>query len=275
MAAGLWGGSDPDTAGDMNLLLGQIDIVWENIGENLRRVETAIGRHAPMPDTVLILPEMFATGFSMEVSRTCGGGEVEVLESLARWARERRIWILAGATVGGQGRNRNVVVGMDPQGNEVLRFTKLHGFSPASEPAAYTPGEDVLVREFAGIRLAPFICYDLRFPEVFRRAASRGAEWMVVVANWPARRERHWLTLLQARAIENQCWVIGVNRAGSDPQASYTGRSLVVDPMGVIRCDAGEGERWVGFTMDPEETTRWRGQFPAWRDRRVWVEPTD
>jgi len=77
MAAGLWGGSDPDTAGDMNLLLGQIDIVWENIGENLRRVETAIGRHAPMPDTVLILPEMFATGFSMEVSRTCGGGGVD------------------------------------------------------------------------------------------------------------------------------------------------------------------------------------------------------
>jgi predicted amidohydrolase len=256
----------------MNLLLGQMDIAWEEVGANLGRVEAALEQHSPEPGTVVILPEMFATGFSMDPARSCGRSSDGIIPALSGWARRWGVWMLAGVALRDGDRVVNGAVGLDPGGEIVLRFDKLHGFTPAGEPAVYASGVDVVVGGFAGHPLAPFICYDLRFPEVFRRATDRGAEWMVVIANWPARRERHWLTLLQARAIENQCWVVGVNRAGSDPTATYSGRSVVVDPMGVIRCDAGEGERWVGCTVDLEETKRWREQFPALADRRVWRE---
>ena len=106
--------------------------------------------------------------------------------------------------------------------------------------------------EWGGFVVAPFVCYDLRFPEIFRAASRQGANLFVVMALWPAKRQQHWLTLLQARAIENQAYVIGVNRTGDEPKHSYPGWSVVVvDPQGVIIADAGERERILKAALDP------------------------
>ena len=110
--------------------------------------------------------------------------------------------------------------------------------------------------------------YDLRFPELFREAVRQGAELFVVIACWPTKRADHWTTLLRARAIENQAWVVGVNRAGSDPNHSYPGGSLIVDCHGVVQADAGSEEGFIFGEMQIEEQRQWRKDFPALNDRR-------
>lgn len=253
----------------MRLVLGQIDIAWEDAATNARRVGEALRALRPARGSWVILPEMWATGFSMDVAATCGDAARIALEAQRSWAMELGVRILGGIASVVRGTPRNRLVGHDAKGCEWLSFAKLHGFSPANEPSVFPPGSDVVVADADGCRVAPFICYDLRFPEVFREASARGADLMVVVANWPARRDRHWRALLVARAIENQAWVVGVNRAGADPNATYAGRSLVVDPTGVVRADLGEGERWLQLDVDLGEAARWRAEFPALRDRRT------
>ena len=119
---------------------------------------------------------------------------------------------------------------------------------------------------WGGFTVAPFVCYDLRFPELFRAAARKGADLLVVIAAWPVKRIEHWLTLLRARAIENQAWVVGVNRCGREPHFIYNGRSVVVDPHGAIVADAGEIEKVLAASVDAEAVRAWRAEFPALRD---------
>ncbi|HSI35394.1 MAG TPA: nitrilase-related carbon-nitrogen hydrolase, partial [Tepidisphaeraceae bacterium] len=120
---------------------------------------------------------------------------------------------------------------------------------------------------WAGLTVCPAVCYDLRFPEQFRAGVEAGAELFLVIANWPIKRENHWLTLLAARAIENQAYVLGVNRAGTDPTFTYGGRSILVDPHGVTRADAGIAESVLTADVDPTLVRQWRTDFPALRDR--------
>jgi predicted amidohydrolase len=134
------------------------------------------------------------------------------------------------------------------------------------EDKAHVAGSSVSLFEWQGLKIAPLICYDLRFPELARSAVRAGAEALIYIAAWPVKRIQHWITLLQARAIENLCYVIGVNRCGTDPQFTYSGRSLVVDPHGIIIADAAEQERVVGAQLDPKVVSNWRCQFPALKD---------
>ena len=129
-------------------------------------------------------------------------------------------------------RGRNEAVAFGPDGSETARYCKLHPFSYAGETDHYAPGAEVVTFDWEGITVAPLICYDLRFPEAFRAAVRKGAELYAVIANWPEPREQHWAALLDARAIENQAYVLGVNRVGSDPNTAYAGRSRIIDPRG-------------------------------------------
>ena len=133
----------------------------------------------------------------------------------------------------------------------------------AGEERTYLPGDDLPLFELGGLTWAPAICYDLRFPELFREAALRGAEAFLVLANWPARRVDHWHALLRARAIENQAYVLGVNRSGSDPNETYVSSSLAVDPRGEVLHE-GPG----AVDLDPAQVREWRAAFPALRDVR-------
>jgi predicted amidohydrolase len=117
-------------------------------------------------------------------------------------------------------------------------------------------------------QVAPFVCYDLRFPEIFRAAVKQETGLFVVIANWPSAREEHWLALLKARAIENQAYVLGVNRCGDDPKLHYSGRSQLIDPRGAILADAGESEGVISAELDLKALEEYRSSFPALADMK-------
>jgi len=247
----------------------QLDTVWEDKAASHARAEALLAGD-PLPrGSLLALPEMFATGFSMDVARIEEGTARESERFLARLAAQHGLHVLGGVVnrgVDGRGRNEAVLFG--PDGSERARYCKLHPFSYAGESRHYAAGEGTVAVECGGALVAPFICYDLRFPEAFRAAVGRGAQLFVVIANWPAARESHWLTLLRARAIENQAYVVGVNRCGQDPSGAYSGRSLVVDPRGEILADGGAHEGIVRAEIDLATLAEYRRTFPALADRR-------
>lgn len=250
----------------MNVVGVQLDTVWENKAANHAKLAALLAAEPPAPGTLVVLPEMWATGFSMNVAEIVEfGAETEAF--LAAQAEIYRIGLLGGVvTIGadGLGRNEAVLFGMD--GKETARYTKMHPFSFGGETRHYGRGSDIVLFEWQEFIVAPFICYDLRFPEVFRHAARRGAEVFCVIANWPHAREDHWMTLLKARAIENQACVIGVNRCGDDPSLHYGGRSLIFGPRGEVLADAGTGEGTLSVCLDQEALRKYRREFPALGD---------
>ena len=252
----------------MNVHLVQVDIAWEDPGVNRKRIEALLERVEIRAGDLVVLPEMAFTGFSLDVARTVS--DAAAGEGFLRdLARLRSCTVVGGlvAPVGGRATNQALAFG--PDGTLLARYSKLQPFSLGGEAIAHVAGEEIVDFVWGGLRVAPFICYDLRFPEHFRSAAGKGAEMFVVIANWPVRRIHHWLTLLQARAIENQAAVVGVNRCGADPSFTYNGRSVVVSPHGHFVTDAGEVEGVVTVTIDPEEIRQWRRDFPALSDIRV------
>lgn len=247
----------------------QLNTVWEDPESSFLRARRLIESRPPPPGSLLVLPEMFATGFSMNTEALCGAPAEVTERFLGALAVQYRSLVIGGLPArDGTGHPRNTAVAFDPEGRVLARYHKIHPFSLGGEDRHYAAGESVMTFEFAGWHIAPFICYDLRFPELFRAAAGRGAELFVVIANWPIKRVQHWITLLQARAIENQAWVVGINRTGTDPEFTYPGRSLVVDPHGVIVADANDREAILETTLDHEIVVQWRRDFPALRDMR-------
>jgi predicted amidohydrolase len=248
----------------------QLDSVWEDKPASFRRVEALLADRTIPPGSLVVLPEMFATGFSMNLAATVETAPA-MTEGFLRGLATRLHATVVGGLVreGKQGKGRNEAVVYDSAGELAARFCKLHPFSPAGELDRHERGENLVFFEWAGLVTAPFICYDLRFPEIFRRAARRGAELLVVIALWPSRRVEHWVTLLKARAIENQAWVIGVNRCGREGELPYPGRSVVVNPLGEIVADAGADETVVAAEIDPQAVRQWRLDFPALKDART------
>jgi predicted amidohydrolase len=162
---------------------------------------------------------------------------------------------------------RNEAVLFDAQGREVARYAKMHPFKFAGETAE--PGTEPVVVDCGEFKLAPTVCYDQRLPELFRAGVKRGANLFAVIANWPTPRLDHWLTLLKARAIENQAYVIGVNRCGRDPNVEYPGHSQIISPRGEVIADAGQSEGVVSATLDLPELQAHRQNFPVLEDMRV------
>ena len=253
----------------MKLIGCQFDLAWENQPANYAAVRRLLAAAPPPRGALVALPEMFATGFSMHVEAIVQppGGPTE--QFLAATARELGIYLVGGVvTPGAHGRGRNEAVVFQPDGTLAARYAKLHSFSPAEENQHYEPGNEVVMFDWAGIPAAVFICYDLRFPEVFRAAAARGAKLLVVIANWPTSRVDHWLALLTARAIENQAYVLGVNRCGATPKLEYPGRSVIVDPRGRTAAAAGAGEGLIEATPDWAALESYRREFAILPDMR-------
>jgi len=235
----------------VRVALVETDTLWRDPPGNRTRLRTLL----PAADAA-ILPEMAFTGFDVEA-----GPDPEAEPFLRGLARERGMWIAAGAVGPGPS---NVALAIRPDGEVAARYAKLHPFSDAGENRRFRRGDDLPVFDFGGFAAAALVCYDLRFPEAFREAALKGAELFLVLANWPARRVDHWRTLLCARAIENQAYVLGVNRIGRDPHETYESSSLAVGPKGEI---LHEGAGIV--EIDAAAVRRWRAEFPALRDVRT------
>lgn len=254
----------------MQVIALQVDICWEDKQATYHRVEKLMQSADLKPEALIVLPEMFATGFSMKVSRIEEGKERPTEHFMAKLARDWGVFVCGGVVnrySNQLGLNQSVT--FNPNGKEIARYTKCHPFSFAKEDQYYARGDGPICYDWKGITVAPLICYDLRFPELFRIMAKRGAQLYTVIANWPQRREMHWLNLLQARAIENQAYVIGVNRCGQDPWLSYGGRSLIINPKGEIIADAGTHENSITAGINLNELLAYRAEFPALEDIRT------
>jgi omega-amidase len=253
----------------MRIIGCQHDIEWEDAAANHERVEGLLRSRQLEGGSLVVLPEMFASGFSLAVEQIAEerGGVTE--RFLARLAKELGVFLMAGVvTRGGAGRGRNESVTFSPEGLEVARYCKMQPFAPGGESAVYEAGESALRLDWNGVWVAPYVCYDLRFPEIFRPMAVAGVELMAVIASWPEARIHHWVRLLRARAIENQCWVVGVNRVGRDPRFLYNGRSVIVDHHGELVAEAGNGEGLMEAFFDVEALREYRRDRPFLQDIR-------
>jgi predicted amidohydrolase len=204
---------------------------------------------------------MALSGFSMDKAATTW--DAADFDFFAGLARGRGAWVTAGGVENG----RNTAFAFDPDGRIAARYAKRHLFSHAGEGASYEAGNDRTAYVAAGVRVAQAICYDLRFPYHFWDDAP-AVDAFCVIAAWGAPRATHWNALLRARAIENQAFVVGVNRCGSEPSTAYAGGSAVYDPRGAALLECGGDEGAFAAEFDPREAARWRSDFAAMRDRR-------
>lgn len=253
----------------MQIVAVQLDIVWEDKPANHRKLRELLAATEVPPNSLIIVPEMFDSGFSMNVSATAQSAAREseaVLRELAGQYQAAVLGGVVGPVVGNQASNEAVCFG--PDGAELVRYRKMQPFTLAGEDQHYGAGSRHCIFTWQGVQVSPFICYDLRFPEIFRPAAQGGAELIVVMACWPAVRSEHWVRLLQARAIENQAYAVGVNRCGTDPHLPYDGRSVAFDPLGKPLFEADGREQLLTAEIDPQAVRDWRAAFPALRDIR-------
>ncbi|WP_456600528.1 nitrilase-related carbon-nitrogen hydrolase [Blastococcus sp. SYSU DS0616] len=246
----------------------QHDIVWEDREANFARLAPQVARAAAAGAELVLLTETFSTGFSM----TPGIGEPEDGPSaafLAAQAAEQGVWVGGSCPeiAPGEQLPYNSFVLAGPDGG-THRYRKLHPFSHGGEHERFRAGDGPLTVTIGGLRITPFICYDLRFADVFWRAALE-TDLYVVVANWPAARRLHWQTLLQARAIENQAYVVGCNRVGTAGDGTeHTGDSRIVNPMGELLATAAGTETLVLADVDAAEVAATRDRLRFLPDRR-------
>lgn len=258
----------------MRAHLVQLDIAWESRQENCDKVERLLSRAEVREGDLVVLPEMFDTGFSLNVEATADA-DGATLRYLVQLAGDLGVTVQGARTVHppGQSHAENRAVVVAPSGDVLLEYAKIHPFSFGREPERFVGGREVVTypwrAERDSLTVCPAICYDLRFPELFRLGLLKGAELFALGANWPDARQHHWRALLIARAIENQAFVLGVNRTGRDPNLSYVGGSLAVGPRGDILGELGPEEAVLSVEIDPREARSWREKFPAWKDLKL------
>ncbi|MBW2277559.1 MAG: carbon-nitrogen family hydrolase [Deltaproteobacteria bacterium] len=246
----------------------QLDVEWENRSVNFERVRSFAKRAKDDGVDLLVLPEMFSTGFSLDPSVTAEAPAGETPRFVSELARELEIGIVGGYVQRRRdGRGANLAMAVDRQGRLLAEYAKTHLFSFMDEQQAHEAGAGPRQFAFEGVPIACFICYDLRFPELFRLVTDSAAV-VIVIASWPAARQVHWDTLLPARAVENQLYVVGVNRAGQGGGLEYTGGSVIVDPMGKVLAHGGDQENLITAEIDPDEVARVRSELPFLADRR-------
>lgn len=248
----------------------QTHLHWEDKAQNLQLLEQKI-MGLQQPTQVLVLPEMFSTGFSMKPQQLAEGMEGPTVQWMKRIAAAKKIILTGSLIIEEEGKYYNRAIWMLPNGQYGV-YNKKHLFAYAGEDQHYTPGSQRLIASVNGFKIALMVCYDLRFPVWARQkyTADKGFEYdvLVYVANWPQRRSTAWKALLQARAIENQCYVIGVNRVGTDGNEIYhSGDSMVIDPLGEILYHKADEEDLFTTTIQKEALETIREKFPFWRDR--------
>jgi predicted amidohydrolase len=245
----------------------QHDIVWEDSEATRDHLTPMIAKAAAEGARLIVLSEMFATGFSMRPERVAedeGGPNEQFL--LAQAAEHNAYLVGSIAQRGKDGRYRNNGIVAAPDGM-VHRYAKIHPFTYSGEHEHYSAGSDHLTVEIDDVRISVFVCYDLRFADEFWPLAA-STDLYVVVANWPAPRGEHWRVLLRARAIENQAYVIGVNRVGTGKNLVYSGNSAIIGPLGETLAECPPGEAVQTAEIDRATVSHTRSTLPFLRDRR-------
>jgi predicted amidohydrolase len=244
----------------------QHDISWEDRDATLAHVAPMVAKAAAEGARLVVLPEMFAVGFSMTPEQTAEPEGGPTSAWLADQARTHDLWIGGSVPERSGGRPRNVFVLAGPDGT-VHRYAKVHPFTYSGEHEHYDAGDELVTVTVDGLRVSLFVCYDLRFADEFWDRATE-TDLYLVVASWPQSRAHHWRSLLLARAIENQAYVLGCNRVGDGDGTHYAGGSCIVDPMGQVLSSEGDHEAILVAEVDPATVTATRERFPFLRDRR-------
>ncbi len=245
----------------------QLEIAWESPQVNHEHARTLAERSAAAGAEMVVLPEMFATGFTMNSELAARHAEA-TRACMRSMARDLELWVLAGLVEEENGQRFNRAVLWDPSGEVRLRHSKLHPFTLVGEERSYAAGDALVSSEVHGVRITALVCYDLRFPELFRITAE-STDLFVVIANWPRSRRDPWLALLRARAIDSQAYVLGVNRIGKDANGvEHCGDSVLLDPLGRTITTLCNQEGFIPGAVDSELVRSVRQRYPFLTDRR-------
>ncbi len=249
----------------LNISFVQTDTIWQDVNRNLERLSLKLDSISNDTDMV-ILPELFSTGFTMEADKVAEPMNGKAVLWMQQQASKKNCLVIGSLLIGESGNFYNRLVVAFPSG-ELKYYDKRHLFSFAGEDKVFSPGNERLVFEYKGFRICPLICYDLRFPVWSRNTDN--IDLLLYVANWPDARMLAWDTLLKARAIENLCYVAGLNRVGVDNNdLVYTGHSVLFDAMGatLLTLDPGK-ERIKSFSIDKRQLEQVRDKFRFLEDK--------
>lgn len=254
----------------MKVICLQIDIAFGNPERNKQTVQSELAKALKYEPDVVVLPELWTTGYDLTRLNAIADREGEDTKAfLSKLAKENKVNIVAGSiakeTVNGV---FNTMYIFDRNGTVVNEYSKTHLFKLMDEHLYLQQGHSRGEFRLDDIPCAGFICYDIRFPEWIRAHTTTGAEIVFVVAQWPLPRLEHWRTLLKSRAIENQCYLVACNRAGSDPANQFAGHSLIIDPWGEIIAEAGQDSEILIAQLDLTKVPAVRKQIPIFEDRR-------
>ena len=251
----------------------QTDLIWEDKIANLENLKEKIDSIEERTE-IVVLPEMFSTGFTMQPQLFAETMDGETMDWMKIIAADKRIVLTGSIIIKEEDKFYNRLIWMLPNGDYGF-YNKRHLFGYAGENEHYAAGNKRLIASVKGWKINLQVCYDLRFPVWARQApfplgeAGRGLEYdvLIYVANWPERRSHAWKTLLCARAIENQCYVVGVNRVGVDGnKINHSGNSLIIDPLGEVLYHKADEEDVFTITLERERLEDVRAKFPFWRD---------
>ncbi len=242
--------------------------IWEDKLQNRQQIEQVIFDTATKCD-LLVFPELTLTGFTMHSSSVAESFNGDTVLFFSQLAKTSGIAIIAGMVSNEDGKFYNCSLFFDAAGNLSTVYRKIHPFSFAGENNHYSAGKELSIVHNSGIKLGLNVCYDLRFPELYRLYAKERVDIMVNIANWPITRIIHWQTLCKARAIENQCYFIGVNRIGSDPNVEYPGNSMVVSPTGEVLLELANNRGLFTCDIDLGEVLKTRTRFPFLEDMKL------
>lgn len=257
---------------DLRIAALQHDIVWKDRDANFERLAPQIAVAAGTGAGLVMCTETFSTGFVTDdpsIGEPEGGPSSQFL---AAQAAEHEVWVggsFPEVPIDGDPEDRrpaNTFVLAAPDGT-LHRYRKIHRFSYGGEDDHYRPGQTFSTVDIGGVRVSQFVCYDLRFADEFWHLAA-DTDVFLVPANWPASRRRHWMTLLEARAIENQAYVVGINRVGTGGGIDYVGDSRIIDPLGERLGTAAGTETLIVADVSTDHVASTRARFPFLRDRR-------
>ena len=257
---------DPDAS--IRVCSAQLSPIWEDPGQTLDKAEGFIAYAARCGAQLICFPEQFATGWDPLSGKNVQDRTGSIITRLQTCAKANRIAIIGSFRETASPYPKNTAVAIGNTGIILSTYSKIHLFSPAKEDEHFIPGMDLGIFPLGPLSCGLAICYDLRFPELFRIYAQEGVRAVFVPAAWPASRIRHWELFIQARAAENQIYVIGVNTTGTTPVDRYSGSSMAADPHGTIISRANEAEQLLFIELDPSEVAAARAALPVENDRK-------
>lgn len=245
----------------------QFNVKQGDVDANLAYIREALHRVAGEGANLVVLPEMWSSGFAYKNLNELALRTSGIVDELLLLSRELKLVIVGSMPEPNGDKVFNTIYVVD---NGVLAgiYRKIHLFSLLGEDRAFSGGDSWLLAETSIGKVGVIICYDLRFPELSRRLAIEGAQIICVPAQWPKPRQEHWRTLLRARAIENQLFVVSCNTCGTVGKLDFFGMSMIIDPKGELLAEAGEGEVEIIAELDLQSMADWRAQIPCFKDRK-------